>query len=280
MLGTGVCIESWQPVQKAIEEVFKEWGADCGDVDRDLASFLLAQHVYHMRFSYPDDDLPAEKREHLEREWPNNLRRDEMLKKRIAAKLIEASDEKKVALDRRFLEAVEREFEDGKTVVFFTTNWDLLLERSFKPGADTSKVKHLHGSVTEPRRLYLPTETNEERYRSPDDRQYYGDPISHLWKYVAAAKTLWLYGLSLDPADAELAMVIRAGLSEWSETRTIKISARRRDLPGIRKRVSAMVAMAGRQANIIEDPVDSPRDCPPSRLWRKTLGLKTRPGPL
>ncbi len=255
VIGTGVCIDSWQPVQQAIHEVFKEGGADCGEVDRDLASFILAQHVYHMRFGFPDDDIPAKKREHFARAWPDYLRRDATLKERIATRLTEATDSGKLALDRRFLEAVSRAFDQGPTV-FFTTNWDLLLERSFKPGTDTSKVQHVHGSVRQPRRLYLPTETAQERYRSAEDREHFGDHIANLWKYVGEAKTVWLYGLSLDPADAELAMVIRTGLSEWTEPRSVKISAPRRDLPRIRKRVEATVALSGRHANIAEDPVD------------------------
>jgi hypothetical protein len=101
-----------------------------------------------------------------------------------------------------------------------------------------------------------PTETTEERYRSRAERDQRGDCILHILTYFSRAKCIWLYGLSLDPADAELSMIIQAALNEpATETRRITISARRCDLPRIRRRVDAIVAMSQMPADITEDSV-------------------------
>jgi hypothetical protein len=257
LIGSGVCVESWSPVQRAIREVVLELGADCGEISRDVANFILAQHVYEMRFAFADyRHLSPSKKRRLKARRPGYRGKDKLLKERIAQRLTEATDSGDLQLDERFKEAVV----SALPVALFTANWDELLERSVTPGAPPPRVAHIHGSVREAKRLFLPTETTEETYRPRKDRQEFGEMIAALWGHIGAAQCIWFYGLSLDPSDAELGMVIRTGLSEpCSEPpRQLIISTKADEMARVRRRVEVIAKMSMREAEIIEDPIEGP----------------------
>jgi hypothetical protein len=258
VIGAGVCMRSWEAVCRAVADFQREMGADCGALDRDQANYLLAQHVYEMRFGFADmsrrGDEMARKHENRRDLY---LKNDSRLKELIALRLREATDRGDLALDDRFLEAVDHAFRRG-SVVFFTANWDLLLER-IRLRAGLAKIQHLHGSVEDYGGLYLPTETAEEVYRSVERRNSYGDLLAALWQHAGRAQRVWIYGLGLDPSDAELGRLLTAGLSvEPRVPREVVVSVPREHIETVAARAELLVKRSQQSATVIRAPVGDP----------------------
>jgi hypothetical protein len=108
----------------------------------------------------------------------------------------------------------------------------------------------------------------EENYRPQEDREHFGDRLSEFWPYIAGAKRIWIYGFSMDPADAELSMALRTGLSDPPRgvaAREIVISALGKHMGAVRRRVDILVATSKQPATVVEDPVGDPARIPPCR---------------
>lgn len=90
-----------------------------------------------------------------------------------------------------------------------TTNWDLLLEGHFLG----KKIVHVHGDITEPRSLYLPSEFSRELYRKWDSHPWgvwgHNGRVTNANWYMSGARTVAICGLSLSPLDPELCTLFK-----------------------------------------------------------------------
>ncbi|MBL0183688.1 MAG: hypothetical protein IPP96_15960 [Chitinophagaceae bacterium] len=98
-----------------------------------------------------------------------------------------------------------------------STNWDTVIDKAadelvkqFYTNIESLKCFHIHGSVDSHEHLYLPSETSQEKYRSPDDNNRHGLDHYTTLKFFKEANQIILYGLSLDPLDAELRIILNS----------------------------------------------------------------------
>jgi hypothetical protein len=82
-----------------------------------------------------------------------------------------------------------------------------LLKQIYDVG-QTLKCFHIHGSVEFPEHLYLPSETTQENYRSNAENKDFGLNHFKTIQFLEQANQILIYGLSLDPLDAELSQVL------------------------------------------------------------------------
>ncbi len=205
LIGTGVEEGGWSPVLDAINEVY---GAGTVETTQD-ANFLFAQHVYNRTLPSAFaqvGEFDREKVASAERELKEH---DLKLKAVIAEHLQRATASRKIRLRRRFQEAL-RENRFGSSHLFLTSNWDLVLETAVPKTA----IIHVHGDVSSPENLFLPTEITPAGYRSKEEHALMGKAVGALWQVVAVAKNICFFGLSLSALDQELAFAVGVGLKD------------------------------------------------------------------
>lgn len=144
-------------------------------------------------------------------------------------------DENPRRMQPEFLRSVERCLYDDsfRDLTVFTTNWDRSLRDLV--GADGPTVFPLHGQVGEG--LYLPSEIAGEVYRPLPDRLQLVQTHRTLHHWMKLCDHLIIYGLSLSPLDAELALLIKAhavhlGIATIVDPRPEYVAARLRALRG------------------------------------------------
>lgn len=102
-------------------------------------------------------------------------------------------------------------FEDtNNRVAIISTNWDTVIDQDANDFSNQIKLDkpikcvHIHGSIEYAAHLYLPSETTQENYRSNEENKNFG--LNHFIaiNLLQQANQIILYGISLDPLDAEL----------------------------------------------------------------------------
>lgn len=135
---------------------------------------------------------------------------DGEMKKLIASELIRAVDNGGLQLSAEAL-AVIGQYQGS--CAFLTTNWDLALENHFRTVLKVEpRVEHLHGDVTHPEELLLPSEVSEEAYRPETLNLRMAGRKKRLIDFIEPARNIVVCGLSFSPLDAELSMVLAGGL--------------------------------------------------------------------
>ena len=97
---------------------------------------------------------------------------------------------------------------------------------------------HLHGSVLNPKTLYLPSEIAKEPYRSKEDSLQLLKNHSSVLHAVSECNRTILYGISLDPLDAELSQILSLG---WDSMNTKEIVVINPDYKKVTKRVKLLL---------------------------------------
>ncbi|MCI1016875.1 hypothetical protein HWE04_23715 [Herbaspirillum sp. C7C2] len=103
-------------------------------------------------------------------------------------------------------------------ILLISTNWDTVIENAIRKilikdfHLQLNPI-HIHGSVSNTNRMYLPSEVTRERYRDKADEIWIGNQHGLAWMSLENCRKVVIYGLSLDPLDAELGMVLAAGFS-------------------------------------------------------------------
>jgi hypothetical protein len=207
--GAGAVEGAWNPVLRALQRFVDM------PLTIDGGNSFLARVVYLARwYSSPFYDSQ-----------PHSQYRDAALtqlrnvKEAIAEEIIsaEASGEitPRVSLKNILYELM---LSFGRSMMFVTTNWDTVVPNAvseiMRPDWDfTFHPIHIHGNAANPSTLYLPSEVTQERYRHPEEDQKIGTTHGTVWKNLELARRVVLYGLSIDPLDAELGQTLAAG---WS----------------------------------------------------------------
>ena len=209
LIGTGSVENAWNPVIKAFNEVIDI------EITPDGANFLFAKWIYLLRFYSTIGHPEASK--YLEMQKQNVI----LLKKAIAKNLHKAQVKKEIKARPALKKILQKYVTKEKSFGFITTNWDKTVDEIVRKeiklfGIDNpNPVFHIHGDISDFQSLYLPSEMTDETYRTKTESIKIGQNHSKVGQFLEKSNHLILYGISLDPLDAELAQIISAaGYSE------------------------------------------------------------------
>lgn len=209
IVGAGAVENAWLPIYKSFKNIF-----DSPVNDADSANFQFTRLVYLLRF-YSSAKFAENSKNALE----NVKKKMEELKHEIVNQLnlSQRSQELKV---RSHFETLLMNFIFKEEVKFavISTNWDTVVNEAVNQFA--KKIEHgnviktfqLHGSIDKPNSLYLPSEITCENYRSIEEDNEHGINQTILLSMLKKANQIILYGISLDPLDAELNQTIFVSL--------------------------------------------------------------------
>ncbi len=208
--GSGAVENAWVPILTALK------GDAEYNIDSDGANCFFARLVYLMRF-YATGTFPDAK-EHAQ----ICLKMVKDIKAKISCSLLLAEEKKQIRA-RKELDTILNKFifSEVHESFFITTNWDTVIDTAIEEHIKsnfpfyTSNIQflHLHGCITHPQSLYLPSEVIREAYRSSEEDIEMGALHGAAWSTIEQCNKTILYGLSLDPLDAELSHTLSVG---WS----------------------------------------------------------------
>jgi len=208
LIGTGSVENAWNPVIKAFKDVMNI------QVTPDGANFLFANSIYLLRvystIGHPDAPKLLE----------ISKRNMYLLKKAIAKNLHRAHVRKEIKVRPALKKILQRHvIAKEKSFSVITTNWDktvdeIVSEEMKVIGINSSNpVFHIHGDVSDFENLYLPSEITEETFRTKTESFRIGLKHSAAGHALEKSNHLIIYGLSLDPLDAELAMTLTSAFN-------------------------------------------------------------------
>lgn len=210
MVGAGAVENAWQPVIRALQPGFTD------PLDGDGAYCALARSVYLARFYATWKGSEAEEKKAWAAKYLNEI-------KQSIATALRADQKAGLLRTRKELLAILHKFifSEIHQSVLISANWDTVVDQEInrlgesnypKPGSDI-KTLHIHGSIDEPTGLYLPSEVVREAYRTEEEDLAMGNLHGSIWQTIEQCHICVVYGLSLDPLDAELSQTLVAG---WS----------------------------------------------------------------
>lgn len=196
------------------------------EVDEDVANCLFAKHIYLLRaYSKNSDEKSVE-----------NLREQiESIKelKDLVCDRIKHDQKLGILKARKEFRALLMKFvysAPDSTFGLVSTNWDTTIDREADEivkkiyiDVESSKCFHIHGSVDFPDHIYLPSETSYENYRTDEENKRHGYNHFATLKFLEEANRIILYGLSLDPLDAELSQILSSTFDTSSVLQEILI---------------------------------------------------------
>lgn len=258
LLGSGINQRSWEPVIRAINRAAPDFHV----TDAETANSYFALHVLHRKLVMlrarraPEDTEAQRLLQAAEAD-------DEALKRAIAEELRDARLRGDLRI-RESLLGVLREPRFEGSCLLMTTNWDRCLEALLhRHGHVATNVFHLHGDESEPRTMLLPSEVTGEDYRSADDQPAMDARRGGLWRWLARAEQVCIFGLSLSPLDAELTLAISVGLRERAQQgspATVILYACARDIRVVEQRLRMQL---GRDTHItLETHPQACGECP------------------
>jgi len=229
--GAGAIENAWQPIIRILEPDYKF------DFDIDSCNCFLASLVYGLR-AVALDESPTSK-QHLEL----MLRDYHLIKSELCRSLIFAEKQKEIFVREQFYQILDKFiFKKHIKAVQITTNWDRVIDNAVNyyghstESGTIGRVEtfHLHGSILNPKTLYLPSEIGKEPYRSKDESEQLVKNHSSVFHAVSKCNRTILYGISLDPLDAELSQILALG---WGSINTKEIIVINPDYKRVTKRI-------------------------------------------
>lgn len=208
--GTGAVINAWMPIQDVFRSIYKR------EINIEDANFLFTKHIYLLRtYSKFKDDLSIRNLK-IEKEQVFSL-------KELVCEFIKIHQNSNILKPRKEFENILMKFvfSDMRNMFgFVTTNWDTVIDdeasrvvKKFHPNINKVKCFHLHGSIETPNNLYLPSEISLENYRTDSENEDYGIDHYNTLKFLKNANKIIIYGISLDPLDAELNTTLNAAFT-------------------------------------------------------------------
>jgi hypothetical protein len=233
--GAGAVENAWKPIIRVLEPDYKF------DFDIDSANVFLALMVYQLR-SIALDENPQSKA-HLDL----MLHDHNLIKGEMCRSLLFAEKHKEIFIRKQFYSILEKFiFQKHIKFVQITTNWDTVVDNAANyyghstDGGVREKIEmfHLHGIAVSPNTLYLPSEIAKEPYRSKDESLQMMKNHSSVVQAVYECNRTILYGISLDPLDAELSQILSLG---WSSPHAKEIIVINPDYKKVAKRVQLLL---------------------------------------
>jgi hypothetical protein len=209
VVGAGAVENSWQPVITAINKTLEI------EIDGDGANFLFAKNIYLMRF-YAKFASRGIYKNHITRVKENIS----LLKENISIELKIAEKNNLIKPHKEFKAIVKKFISSNIDKAFLvTTNWDEVIDNEVnklyhsnypKPNSIIQSL-HIHGSINSPNGLYLPSEITQEMYRTSEEEKKMGKNHGLFISLLEKGNRTILYGISLDPLDAELNHALSVG---------------------------------------------------------------------
>ncbi|OOQ61911.1 SIR2 family protein [Mucilaginibacter pedocola] len=210
IVGAGAVENAWLPIIKALQPFYKQ------ELNGDAAYCFLARLVYLVRFSATNTYDGAKERAIEAVAYFNKLKQAMARELKIAQRsgLLRTRKEFKDIL-YKFI------FSEHHQAILITTNWDKVIDHKINELGESNypysgsdiQTYHIHGDFDEPQEMYLPSEIVAEAYRTKSENEKMGSLHSSIWRTLEECNISVLYGLSLDPLDAELSQTLTAG---WS----------------------------------------------------------------
>lgn len=233
VVGTGAVENAWVPVTRALQEI----APNLPFTNADLANFWMAKLVALRRSAKAVSAKLRDNHNHLSYVEPAH----QELRKAICTHLKHAQESGEIILRKSFRDTF-RNSKWGEQKRILTTNWDQLIENS-----GLTQVEHIHGTISDWTTLYLPSEyAFDSAHEDSTQQQMFiaqDLAIRELWN----TRKVCLFGLSLDPLDAELSLIIESGLHEHIDE--INICNLKSEEQKLRDRVSLLCRRAA-NANI------------------------------
>ena len=210
VVGAGAVENSWNPVITAINKTFDI------ETDGDGANFLFARSIYLMRFF-----ANFASRGILENGTTKGMKKNiSILKENISMELKTAQKNNLIRPHKEF-KAIVRKFISSRIdkASLVSTNWDEVIDNEInrlyqlnypKPNSVIQSL-HIHGSINSPNGLYLPSEITQELYRTDEEEKRMGKNHGLFINLLEKGSRTILYGISLDPLDAELNHALSEG---------------------------------------------------------------------
>lgn len=234
--GAGAVENAWAPILSTFRMLLP-----C-DVDEDVANCLFAKYIYLLRAYSKFSDEKSIENLKIEIEQIKTLKDFicDRIKHDQKLGILKARKEFKTIL-------IKFVFTDpNSTFGLVSTNWDTTIDREadeivrkIYTDVGSSKCFHIHGSVDFPDHVYLPSETSLENYRTDEENKRHGLNHYLTLKFLQQANRIILYGLSLDPLDAELSQILNSTFTTNSNLQEIIII--NPDYKKVRNRVSFLL---------------------------------------
>lgn len=230
LVGAGAVENAWEPILNAFRLINDD------ETDSDSVNFLFAKSICALRLysKSPKGDR------HLKEEQESvSLMKEvigDSLKQAQKAGILKPRTEFTAVLDKFVL------CNPNNLFGFVTTNWDTVIDAEADRWVEekyldieSAKVFHIHGSIEAHEHLYLPSETSMENYRSEEENYKLGYDHFITYQFMSEANVIILYGLSLDPLDAELNLLLSGAFTKGNSIKEVIII--NPDYQKIRKRV-------------------------------------------
>lgn len=203
LVGAGAIENAWEPILNA----FRLINGD--ETDSDSANFLFAKSICALRLY---SKLDRGSKQLIEEQKSVSLMKEvigDSLKLAQKAGILKPRKEFTKVLDKFVL------CNPNNLFGFVTTNWDTVIDAEANRWVKekymdikSAKVFHIHGSIEAHEHLYLPSETSMENYRTDAENEKVGYAHFVTYELLKDANSIILYGLSLDPLDAELNLLL------------------------------------------------------------------------
>lgn len=233
IVGAGAVENAWKPVIRALQPYYDF------ELNGDSANSIFARMVYLLRWFGSIDDSFSKQQLEIHIEFTKTLKHE------ISDQLIAAERNGEIKVRSQFKEIIEKfVFVPNNRSIVISTNWDTVVDNAINLLGYSNhpilqgdiKTNHIHGSVSDPLTLYLPSEVTRENYRTKEEEANYGNNHSSIWRALENCNVSILYGLSLSALDAELAQTLACG---WDSRNLEKIIIIDPDHYAISKRVKS-----------------------------------------
>lgn len=233
LIGAGAVENAWEPILSCFIPI------NGHETDADTANFLFAKSICAMRLYSKSPKSIVQLKD--EQKLVKNM-------KELICMSLKLAQQKGTLKPRKEFEAVLNTFvfaNPSNLFGFVSTNWDTVIDREVERLvkerllSHSGKVFHIHGSIEAHEHIYLPSETSQENYRTDEENDKIGYDHFATYKFFSEGNVIILYGISLDPLDAELNLFLNGVLKESKTIREVIII--NPDYQKIRKRVKILL---------------------------------------
>ncbi|THF53447.1 hypothetical protein E6C50_04385 [Flavobacterium supellecticarium] len=234
LVGAGAVENAWTPLLN----IFKiNYG---NETDSDSVNFLLAKSICALRLYSKSPKSAIQLKEEQE-----SVR----LMKEVICEELKQAQNSGILKPRKEFTTMLNKFvlcNPNNLFGFVSTNWDTVIDveadrwvKEKYMDIESTKVFHIHGSIEAYKDIYLPSETSMENYRSDEENYEVGYDHFITAQFMSEANVIILYGISLDPLDAELNLLLSGAFTKGKTIREVIII--NPDYQKIRKRVKILL---------------------------------------
>lgn len=234
LAGAGAVENAWEPILNCFRAI------NGNETDADSVNFLLAKSICALRLYSKSSKGTIQLKEEQELVKLTKKVIGDALKLAQYEGILKPRKEFRTILDKFVLANPNNLFG------FVSTNWDTVIDAEADRWVkekyihiESAKVFHIHGSIEAHEDLYLPSETSMENYRSDEENYKVGYNHFATYQFMSEANVIILYGISLDPLDAELSLLLNGVLKQSKTLKEVIIINPKYSL--VRKRVRILL---------------------------------------